>query len=122
MSLLSQFKTDQTNADTLDGNDSSYFTNNLWLTKTGAYTAVSFDKIFANTASNPFSITLPQTPSIGDVIEFIDAVGTHDTNNLTVLSNSNNIEGVVQDVVFDVKNSHIVLRYVNASIGWRINN
>jgi hypothetical protein len=43
-------------------------------------------KYFADTTSSTFSVTLPDTKSIGDYITIIDAEAYWDINNLTVLT------------------------------------
>ena len=69
-----------------------------WLTKTGTYTAFAGDKIFVNTSSSAFTITLPASPSVGDEVRFLDLANTFDTNNLTVGRNSEKIDGATSDL------------------------
>jgi hypothetical protein len=52
--------------------------------RTSVYTAVSGDRIMADTTSGGFTITLPASPTNGDFIEVADARGTWGTNNLTI--------------------------------------
>jgi hypothetical protein len=50
--------------------------------KTSGFTAVSGTGYFCNTTSAAFTVTLPATPSAGNIIGLIDYAGTFDTNAL----------------------------------------
>lgn len=91
-----------------------------WAAKTSAYTAVTKDRILADTTSAAFTITLPATPTVGDEVTIIDAAGTFATNNLTVGRNGVNILGTAQDLVLDIANDGVNLVYASASRGWVI--
>ena len=55
-----------------------------WSNKTGAFDAVASNGYFVDTTSGGITATLPATPSVADIIRFIDVSGTFDTNNLTI--------------------------------------
>ena len=93
---------------------------NAWQTRTSAYTAVAGDRINANTTSAAFTITLPPSPATYAEVTLADHAGTWKTNNLTVARNSQNINGLAEDLVCDVSEKQILLRYEGATIGWRI--
>jgi len=99
----------------------TFFESNVWITKSSAYTANPGDKIIADTSGGAFSITLPASPNIGDSIEFIDANGTHDTNNLTILKNGENIMGIADDLTCNKENERWSLTYIDSSNGWKVN-
>lgn len=92
------------------------------LTKTSNYTASKNDRIMTDTSTAAFTLTLPSSPLIWDTIEIWDAGGTHQTNNLTISRNGNNILGLASDFVCDVENAKWTLIYYNTSEGWKINN
>jgi len=92
-----------------------------WTTKTSNYTAVNGDKIMADTSSGVFTITLPSSPSLGDTVEIVDAGGTHQTNNLTVGRNGENILGLSQDLICDVEDARWKMTYYNSTEGWKVN-
>jgi hypothetical protein len=48
---------------------------------------------FCDTTSAGFTVTLPATPSAGDIVGLVDYAGTFDTNNLTIDPNGEDIEG-----------------------------
>ena len=91
-----------------------------WLTKTGTYTAFAGDKIFANTTSGAFTITLPASPTIGDEIRFVDVANTFDTNNLTVGRNSEKIDGATADLTVATEGAAFALVYSGSSFGWKL--
>ena len=54
--------------------------------KTSGFTAVNGEGYFCNTTSAAFTMTLPASPSAGDIVAVKDYANTFDTNNLTVCS------------------------------------
>ena len=66
------------------------------------------------------TLTLPASPSSGDEIHIFDVTGTAATNKITVSSNSNKINGTVQDLEIDANNAAVVLIYTGSSYGWRV--
>jgi hypothetical protein len=66
------------------------------------------------------TLTLPASPSSGDEIHIFDVTGTAATNKITVSSNSNKINGSVQDLDIDANNAAAVLIYTGSSYGWRV--
>lgn len=93
-----------------------------WLVKTAAYTAVSKDRILANTSAGAFTITLPASPVAGQEVTISDAGGAFGTYNLTIARNGSNIIGQAQDLALDVSNQTVSLAYYNATRGWVITN
>ena len=91
-----------------------------WLTKTGTYTAFAGDKIFVNTTSSAFTITLPASPTVGDEIRFVDVANTFDTNNLTVGRNSEKIDGTTADLTVATEGAAFALVYSGSSFGWKL--
>tara|TARA_B100001939_G_scaffold298884_1_gene274082 strand:+ start:2654 stop:4003 length:1350 start_codon:yes stop_codon:yes gene_type:complete len=86
--------------------------------KTAAFTAVSGNGYFTNTTSAAFTITLPASPSAGDIVAFADYANTWDTNNLTIDRNSSNIEGEASNFDCNTEGSSITFVYVDATKGW----
>ncbi len=79
------------------------------------------EKLMVDTSLGSFTLTLPLNPTLGDTIEFIDAEGTHDINNLIIGRNGNNIAGLTEDLNGNLKNARWKLTYYNASRGWKVN-
>jgi hypothetical protein len=88
--------------------------------KTASFTAVSGNGYFANTTSADFTITLPTSPSAGDIVSISDYAGTFSTNNLTVARNGSNIRGSAADLVLSVNNQTVTLIYVDGTQGWNL--
>jgi hypothetical protein len=87
--------------------------------KTTGFTAVSGVGYFCNTTSAAFTVTLPSSPSAGDIIAVADYDGTAATNNITVGRNSSNINGDAADLIISKNYSAISFVYVDATAGWR---
>ena len=86
--------------------------------KTTGFTATAGEGYFCNTTSGAFTVTLPASPSAGDLVGIKDYANTADTNNITIGRNGSNIEGVANDFVIEVEGGSITLIYVDATKGW----
>jgi hypothetical protein len=87
--------------------------------KTTGFTATSGVGYFCDTTSAAFTVTLPATPSAGNVVAISDYNGTAATNNITVGRNSSNINGAAEDFIIAKSNSSIQFIYVDATVGWQ---
>jgi hypothetical protein len=90
--------------------------------KTGTYTAVAGEGVFADTTSGAWTLTLPASPTIGDEVAIIDYAGTFDTNNLTVGRNSENIQGSAADLTVATERAGFTLVYTDGTQGWLLKN
>ena len=92
-----------------------------WCTtaKTSPFTAVSGDGFFVNTTSGAVTVTLPASPSAGDIVAFKDYASTFATNNLTICNNSSKINGACGDATLDTNGQAITLVYVDSTKGWK---
>jgi len=87
--------------------------------KTASFTAVSGNGYFVNTTSGTITVTLPATPSAGDIVAIADYAGTALTNAITIARNGSNINGGTDDLTITKNNSGITLVYVDATQGWK---
>jgi len=87
--------------------------------KTASFTAVSGNGYFVNTTSGAITMTLPTTPSAGDIVSFKDYAGTFATNNLTIGRNGSNLDGSASDKAIDTRNTSMSLVYVDGTQGWK---
>ena len=90
--------------------------------KTSAFTAVSGNGYFVNTTSGAVTMTLPASPSAGDIVSFKDYANTFDTNNLTIARNGSPIGSETVDAVISVEGQSGTLIYVDGTQGWLIVN
>jgi len=86
--------------------------------RTSGFTAVSGNGYFCNTTSGAFTVTLPASPSAGNVVAFKDYAKTWNTNNLTIGRNGSNIEGLAQNAIQSTQGQSITLIYVDSTKGW----
>ena len=86
--------------------------------KTSGFTAVSGEGYFCNTTSGGFTVTLPASPSVGDIVAVKDYAGTFDTGNLILGRNSSNIEGLASNKTLDQESLSITFVYADATKGW----
>ena len=88
--------------------------------KTTGFTAVSGNGYFCNTTSGVFTVTLPATPSAGDIVGLIDYAGTFDTNALVIDPNGENIEGQSSppNQLLSGEREGVILVYVDSTQGW----
>lgn len=86
--------------------------------KTAAFTAVSGKGYFVNTSSAAITVTLPATPSAGDIVAVADYSRTFATNNLTVARNGSNIQSFAADATIETNGQTITFVYVDATQGW----
>ena len=87
---------------------------------TTGFTATSGVGYFADTTGGSFTITLPSSPSAGNVVAVQDYTGTFGTNKLTIGRNSSNINGAASDLDLSKNNTATQLIYVDATEGWRV--
>lgn len=62
--------------------------------KTASFTADSGNGYFVNTTSGAVTVTLPASPSAGDIVSIADYTNTFQTNNCTIARNGSPIGGV----------------------------
>jgi hypothetical protein len=92
--------------------------------KTASFTAVSGNGYFVNTTSGAITLTLPASPSAGDIVAFKDYAFTFATNNLSVDGNSSPIGGVdgTDPVVYSTNGTSKTFIYVDGTKGWLVTN
>jgi hypothetical protein len=92
-----------------------------WCTtaKTAPFTGVSGNGYFVNTTCGAVTVTLPASPSAGDIISIADYASTFQTNNLTICRNSSKINGTCINATLYTKGQSITLVYVDGTRGWK---
>ena len=82
------------------------------------YTSVAGAQIFANTSSNPITVNLPASPSVGDEVTIIDTRASWASNNLTVGRNGQPINTSASDLTLSNAGQSLTLVYIDATRGW----
>jgi len=86
--------------------------------KTANFTAASGEGYFCDTSSGAFTLTLPSSPSVGDIVALKDYASTFDTQNLTIGRGGSNMNGSASDAVRSTENESLTLVYADATKGW----
>jgi hypothetical protein len=103
------------------GNDTTTVTVGFASTAVSSnITLAASTKYFVNTTSAR-TLTLPASPNLGDEIVIYDASNSALTNNITVSSNSNKLQGSVQDLIIDANAAVVYLAYTGSTYGWAVN-
>ena len=87
--------------------------------KTSGFTAVSGNGYFVNTTAGAITVTLPITPTAGDIVAIADYANTSATNNITVGRNGSKIDGDTIDAKIKVNGQVYTLVYVDSTEGWK---
>jgi len=92
-----------------------------WCTtaKTSPFTAVSGDGFFLNTTGGTITVTLPSSPSAGDIVAFKDYANTWDTNKVTLCRNGSKINGACNNSDLTTESQSVTLIYVDGTKGWQ---
>jgi hypothetical protein len=92
-----------------------------WCTtaKTAPLTVVSGKGYFINTTSGGITVTLPSSPSAGDIVAFSDYASTFACNALTICRNSSKINGGCFNGSVSTEGAAITLVYVDGTRGWK---
>jgi hypothetical protein len=86
--------------------------------KTTTVTAANGVGYFVNTTAGAITVTLPTSPSAGDIVAVADYAGTAATNNITIGRNGSNIEGGTTDGTISTNRETKTLVYVDGTQGW----
>ena len=87
--------------------------------KTTNFTAASGEGYFCDTASvGAFTLTLPSSPSVGDIVALKDYASNFATANLTIGRGGSNLNGSAADSVRNTDNESLTLVYADATKGW----
>jgi hypothetical protein len=86
--------------------------------KTTNFNASSQTGYFVNTTSGQITITLPASPTAGDVIAIKDYANTFDTNKAILNANGNKIQGSTTNFEITIEGASSQFIYVDATRGW----
>jgi hypothetical protein len=87
-------------------------TSGLWHNSYAATATLRANETaLADTSGGAYTLNLPASAQNGDFVIIEDSANTFDTYNLTIGRNGNTIHGDASDLVCDVKNIQLTLRY-----------
>ena len=91
-----------------------------WCTtaKTSPFTAVNGKGYFINTTAGAITVTLPGSPSAGDIVAFRDYARTFSCNALTLCRNSSKISGNTDNAIISDDGNSTTIVYVDGTKGW----
>lgn len=87
-----------------------------WSAVTSNTNAAAYNGYMIDASSNPVTLTLPASPTIGDEVPF---VVVDRTNTITIARNGNPIMGVAEDMIVDYDNASFALIFKDGTAGWR---
>jgi hypothetical protein len=87
--------------------------------KTSPFTAAAGTGYFINTTCGAVTVTLPASPTAGDVVAFKDYAGQWNTNKLHYVIMEIKLMVFVQQQVLSTQNQSVSLIYVDATKGWQ---
>ena len=86
--------------------------------KTANFTAVAGEAYPVDTTSAAITVTLPASPTAGNVVTVLDYAGTSATYNITVNPNGNKLQGTLFNALISVNRQAYNFVYVDATQGW----
>jgi|TARA_A100001015_G_scaffold238473_1_gene271460 hypothetical protein len=91
-----------------------------WCTtaKTSPFTAANGEGYFVNTTGGVVTVTLPSSPSAGDVVALKDYANTFDSNAVTIGRGGSKIGGLCLDATLSTEGQTVTLVYVDGTEGW----
>ena len=93
-----------------------------WCTtaKTSPFTAVSGDGFFVNTTCGAVTVTLPSSPSAGDIVSIADYAGTAATacKEININRGGSKFQGTCNCGIINKERESVTLIYVDGTQGW----
>ena len=88
--------------------------------KTGDFTAVAGEGYFVDTSSGGVTVTLPSSPSAGNVVAIKDYANTFDSNAVTLNRNGSPIGGDAENKRLNTEGIAVTLIYIDSTKGWLV--
>jgi hypothetical protein len=92
-----------------------------WCTtaKTSPLTVASGNGYFMNTTGGQITVTLPSSPSAGDIVAFKDYANTWACNSVKLARNGSKINGTCLCATLNTESQSVTLIYVDGTKGWQ---
>jgi hypothetical protein len=85
---------------------------------TSALTVSAGIGYFVNTSTAAITLTLPSTPTFGNIVGIVDYSGYASTNNIIINPNGNKLEGGTAYTKLTTNRESVILNYVDSTQGW----
>ena len=82
--------------------------------RTASFTAVAGNAYPVNTTSNAVTVTLPASPTAGQIVQITDYAGTFATNACTVNPNGNKINSAASSATLSTNREGVSIVYIDA--------
>ena len=86
--------------------------------KTTDFTAANGEGYFVNTTGGTITVTLPASPSVGDIVSIKDYARTFDTNAVTLDRNGSNMDGAAANSILSTEGLSVTLIFMDSTKGW----
>ena len=86
--------------------------------QTSSFNAVAGTAYPVNTTSGAVTVTLPASPSAGNIVQITDYAGTFATYSCTINPNGGKIAGSTSSATFAVARESVALVYIDSTQGW----
>ena len=90
----------------------------IYTNSPGTVTATSGKGFFLNTTSGSITITLPSSPSFGDIVAIKDYANTFDCNSVTVNRNGSKLSGACANGLLATEGQSVTLVFTDSTRGW----
>ena len=82
--------------------------------------AVAKHGYLINASGGNITLTLPTTPSVGDMVGICDFYDKGTTNTITIARNTKNIEGIAENLIININGAGFTIVYSDSTRGWEI--
>ena len=87
--------------------------------KTADFTAVNGQGFFVDTSSGAVTVTLPASPSAGDIVSVSDYAKTAANNNITIARNGSQMDGTTDNLTLTTNGEAVTLVFADSTKGWK---
>ena len=90
----------------------------IYTNSPGTVAATSGKGFFLNTTSGSITVTLPSSPSFGDIVAIKDYANTFDCNSVTVNRNGSKLSGACANGLLATEGQSVTLVFTDSTRGW----
>lgn len=100
--------------------NSIFYENTVFALKTSNFDAKAYNNYIVNSTTQRIDCNLPQSPSIGDSIMFLDSFNSWATYPFVINNNGKRIESLNEGLTANVAGFNFSLVYTDEPFGWRL--